>query len=191
MGKKNMQSMWCGIQAITNYRKYTNRAAPHDAALPDTLNRFFARFDQHNPDTPTKSPHNPEDTMFQWPTHRSWTLWDRWTPAKCWTERRGTKSPKACAEQLARVYTDIFNTSLSQEKVPCIFKSSFIVPVPKRTHTVTINDFRPIALISVAMNCLEKLVLQQINYSPFSLPPAWTGQWTTWWHVLITPSYNT
>ncbi len=39
---------------------------------------------------------------------------------------------KACAKQLAEVYMDIFNTSLSQESGPCIFKSSIIVPLLKR-----------------------------------------------------------
>ncbi|KAJ8364789.1 hypothetical protein SKAU_G00136200 [Synaphobranchus kaupii] len=70
---------------------------------------------------------------------------------------------KACAEQLAGVYTDIFNRSLTLETVPQSFKSSVIVPVPKKPNTSTLNDFRPVALTSVAMKCLEKLVLQSIN----------------------------
>ena len=41
-----------------------------------------------------------------------------------------------CAEQLAPVFTDIFNSSLNLCKVPILWKMSTIVPVPKRTHRV-------------------------------------------------------
>lgn len=61
------------------------------------------------------------------------------------------------------MYTDIFNLSLSQAVVPRIYKSSIIIPVPKRSDTPTLNDFRPVALTPVAMKCLEKLVLTHIN----------------------------
>ncbi|KAI3374399.1 hypothetical protein L3Q82_005970 [Scortum barcoo] len=38
---------------------------------------------------------------------------------------------RACAEQLAGVFTDIFNLSLAQTAVPACFKTTLIVPVPK------------------------------------------------------------
>ncbi|KAK7879986.1 hypothetical protein WMY93_033333, partial [Mugilogobius chulae] len=47
--------------------------------------------------------------------------------------------------------------------VPRIFKSSVIVPVPKKTSISTLNDYRPVALTPVAMKCLEKLVLVHLN----------------------------
>jgi len=72
---------------------------------------------------------------------------------------------KVCGEQLAGVYADIFNLSLSQAVVPRIFKSSIIIPVPKKPDTPTLNDFRPVALTPVAMKCLEKLVLAHINHT--------------------------
>ncbi len=39
---------------------------------------------------------------------------------------------KACAFQLAGVFTDIFNLSLSLSVVPSCFKKSTIVPIPKK-----------------------------------------------------------
>jgi hypothetical protein len=39
---------------------------------------------------------------------------------------------KACADQLASVFTDIFNLSLSQSVIPTCFKIATIVPVPKK-----------------------------------------------------------
>ncbi|KAK3515999.1 hypothetical protein QTP70_000710 [Hemibagrus guttatus] len=38
------------------------------------------------------------------------------------------------------------------------FKESIIVPVPKKTHPASLNDFRTVALTSVVMKCLERLV---------------------------------
>ena len=37
-----------------------------------------------------------------------------------------------CADQLSPVFTDIFNTSLAECEVPACFKTSTIIPVPKK-----------------------------------------------------------
>ena len=39
---------------------------------------------------------------------------------------------RACADQLAGVFADIFNQSFSQSAVPTCFKRATIVPVPKK-----------------------------------------------------------
>lgn len=39
---------------------------------------------------------------------------------------------KACADQLAQVFTKIFNLSLAQASIPACLKSSSIIPIPKR-----------------------------------------------------------
>ena len=51
--------------------------------------------------------------------------------------------------QLAGVFTDIFNLSLSQS---ACFKMSAIVPVPKKAKVTEINYYCPVALTSVIMN---------------------------------------
>ncbi|KAK1802036.1 hypothetical protein P4O66_004368 [Electrophorus voltai] len=65
---------------------------------------------------------------------------------------------KACADQLAPVFTDIFNLSLTLGIVPSSFKRSTIVPVPKKPRPSNLNDYHPVALTSVVMKCFEKLV---------------------------------
>ncbi len=47
---------------------------------------------------------------------------------------------KVCADQLADVFTDIFNLSLLQSVVPTCFKKTTIVPVPKKSRTLCLND---------------------------------------------------
>ncbi|KAI3367345.1 hypothetical protein L3Q82_026165, partial [Scortum barcoo] len=63
---------------------------------------------------------------------------------------------KVCADQLADVFADIFNMSLLQSVVPTCFKETIIVPVPKKTKILSLNDYRPVALTSTIMKCFER-----------------------------------
>ncbi|KAK0154257.1 hypothetical protein N1851_003646 [Merluccius polli] len=56
---------------------------------------------------------------------------------------------KACAYQLAEVFTDIFNQSLSLSSVPTCLKTSTIIPIPKQQKVTGLNDWRPIALTPI------------------------------------------
>ena len=58
---------------------------------------------------------------------------------------------RACADQLASVFTDIFNLSLSESVIPTCFKQTTIVPVPNITKITCLNDYRSVALMSVAV----------------------------------------
>ncbi|KAK1804792.1 hypothetical protein P4O66_003637 [Electrophorus voltai] len=79
---------------------------------------------------------------------------------------------KACADQLASVFTDIFNLSLTLGIVPSSFKRSTIVPVLKKPQPSDLNDYCPVALTSVVMKCFEKLVRDFITCSlPASTDP--------------------
>ena len=70
---------------------------------------------------------------------------------------------KYCADQLAPVFTNIFNTSLELCHVPACFKASTIIPVPKKAKVTGLNDYRPVALTSVVMKVLERLVLAHLK----------------------------
>ncbi|KAK1802031.1 hypothetical protein P4O66_004365 [Electrophorus voltai] len=72
---------------------------------------------------------------------------------------------KACADQLAPVFTDIFNLSLTLGIVPSSFKQSTIGPIPKKPRPSSLNDYRPVALTSFVMKCFEKLVRDFITSS--------------------------
>ncbi|KAK1783969.1 hypothetical protein P4O66_004634, partial [Electrophorus voltai] len=72
-------------------------------------------------------------------------------------------------DQLADVLTDIFNISLSCAVVPTCFKTTTIVPVPKKPTVSCLNDYRPIALTSIIMKCFERLVMRHIKTQ---LPPS-------------------
>ncbi len=79
---------------------------------------------------------------------------------------------KACAYQLAWVFTDIFNLSLSLSVVPSCFKKSTIVPIPKKNKITCLNDWRPVALTPIFSKCFEKLIRDHIcSVLPASLDP--------------------
>jgi hypothetical protein len=65
---------------------------------------------------------------------------------------------RASADQLASVFTDIFNLSLTQSAIPTCFKQTTKVPVPKNAKVTCLNDYHP-----VAMKYFERLVMVHIN----------------------------
>ncbi|XP_052003942.1 uncharacterized protein LOC127658608 [Xyrauchen texanus] len=79
---------------------------------------------------------------------------------------------KFCADQLATIFTQIFNRSLEQCEVPCCFKHSTIIPVPKKPQTTGLNDYRPVAVMSVVMKSFERLVSAHLKdiTGPFLYP---------------------
>ncbi|CDQ90915.1 unnamed protein product [Oncorhynchus mykiss] len=78
---------------------------------------------------------------------------------------------RACADQRASVFTDIFNLSLPESVIPTCFKQTTIVPVPNNTKLTCINDYRPKALTSVAMKSFEKPVMAHNTIIPETLDP--------------------
>ena len=50
-------TMWQGLQTITNYKQKTSHVADTDVLLPDKLNTFFARFEDNTvpPTRPAKN----------------------------------------------------------------------------------------------------------------------------------------
>ena len=55
-----------------------------------------------------------------------------------------------------------FQLSIDTGVVPCLWKKSLIVPLPKNNNPRELNDLCPIALTSTAMKCFEKIILKQL-----------------------------
>ena len=69
---------------------------------------------------------------------------------------------KHCASQLSSIFTFIFNLSIKEHTLPTIWKTSEIIPVPKKANVKELNDLRPVALTPIVTKCLEKLILIEI-----------------------------
>ena len=137
-------------------QRENHHVADTNVLLPDKLNTFFARFED-NTVPPT------------WPATKdcglSFSVVDVSKMFKRFNLRKAAgpdgipcRVPRACAGQLAVVFPDILNLSLSQSVVPTYFKMSTIVPVPKKAKVTEQNYYRPATLTSVIMKCFERVV---------------------------------
>ncbi len=133
-------SVWKGLKDITNYKK-PSPSTVENQQLAEDPNEFYCRFEK----TP---PTRPEHLSIQHLTPPANPLSP--TPALKISEddvrqvlrknkRRKAPGPdgvtpiclKSCADQLAPIFTQIFNRSLELCKVPSCFKRSTIIPVLK------------------------------------------------------------
>lgn len=57
----------------------------------------------------------------------------------------------------------VFQQSLDNHMVPLLWKKSIVTPVPKKSGASDNNDFRPVAITSVVMKCLEKYVVSRLK----------------------------
>ncbi len=140
----NSASVWKGMKDITSY-KTPSPSTLENQQLADDLNEFYCMFEK-TPFTPPATPLSPtpalkisEDDVcqvFKKNKRRKAAGLDGVSPACL----------KTCADQLAPIFTLIFNRSLELCEVPSCFKRSTIIPVPKKPKITGLNDYRPVAL---------------------------------------------
>jgi hypothetical protein len=159
--------MWQGLQTITDYKGKHSRELPSDTSLPDKVNSFYARFEVGNTEACMRASAVPEDCVI---TLSAVDVSKTFKQVNIHKAAEPDELPgrvlRACAEQQASVFTDIFNLSLSEFVIPTCFKHTNmfqVVPVPKNTKVTCLNDYRPVALTSVAMKCFERLVMAHVN----------------------------
>lgn len=70
---------------------------------------------------------------------------------------------KACAVQLGEPLQHVFNLSLRLGRVPATWKTTCLIPVPKKAHPKELNDYRPVALTSHVMKTMERLLLDHLR----------------------------
>ena len=68
---------------------------------------------------------------------------------------------KECATQLGHVFKLLYQLFLNHSFAPCTWKTSAIIPVPKKSNANT--DYRPIALTSILCKCMERVVGNQLK----------------------------
>ncbi|KAK3557255.1 hypothetical protein QTP70_026081, partial [Hemibagrus guttatus] len=135
-----------------------------DASLPDALNDFCARFEAQNNVAVRKTIPPPNDQVLCLSTadvKRTLCRVNTWKSAG--PDNIPGRVLRECAEQLADVFTDILNISLSSAVVPKCLKTTTIVPVPKKSTVSCLNDYRPIVLTPMVMKYFEGLVMRHIK----------------------------
>jgi hypothetical protein len=151
--------MWQGLQTITDYK------GKHSCtSLPDKLNYFYARFEVSKTEACMRASAVPDDCVITLSVADVSKTFKQVNIHKA----AGPDGLPGCvlrayADQLANVFTDIFNLSLNESVILTCFKQTTIVTVPKNTRVTCLNDYRPVAIASVAMKCFERLVMAHIN----------------------------
>ncbi len=169
---RDTRSLWQGIQTITDYKPPPQTC---DSTIPllNELNAFFACFEAQNSTTAQKTPPPPGDqvmTLSPGSVRRSLSRINaRKAPGP---DNIPGRVLRDCAVELTDVFTDIFNISLSQAVFPTCFKTTTIIPVPKKSSPSCFNGYRPVALTPILMKCFERLVMHHIkSVLPPSLDP--------------------
>ncbi|KAI4889038.1 hypothetical protein NFI96_000828 [Prochilodus magdalenae] len=88
------------------------------------------------------------------------------------------RSLKVCSSELAGVFVDIFNLSLAQSFVPSCFKTTTIVPLPKKSVVTCLNDYRPVALTPMSAQILSNFYWSAVESVLTSSIMVWYGNCT-------------
>ena len=110
--------MWQGLQTITDYKGKHRRELPSYTSLPDELNYFYACFEANNTEPCMRVPAVLEDcviTLSAADVSKTFRQVNIHNPAG--PDGLPGRILRACAEQLASVFTDIFNLSLSESVI--------------------------------------------------------------------------
>ncbi|KAK3518561.1 hypothetical protein QTP70_001593 [Hemibagrus guttatus] len=159
--------MWQGIQSITNYRP-APPACDSDVSLPDALNSFYARFEAQHDMTARNTIPPPEDQVLCLTTANVRKTLCRVNPRKAaGPDNIPASVLRECAEQLADVFTDIFNIFLSSAVVPTCLKNTTIIQCQRRSLQCPVSMTTvPSAFNTIIPQHLnEKLGLLGINTS--------------------------
>ncbi len=177
--RNDSRCMWQGLATICAFGNKSSAEVRADPSLADELNIFYSRFECNGgsatlPISASGSSRQSSDN------HVITVSEDEVRRALKRVNVRKAAGPdgitgrvlRSCADQLAGLFTSIFNESLATSVVPTSFKKSIIIPVPKNNKTSCLNDYRPVALTSLVMKVFERLLKSHICSSiPVILDP--------------------
>ncbi len=171
--------MWQGLRTICAFGNKSSAEARADPLLADELNTFYGRFECNGGSAALPSSASGSSRQRS-ENHVITMSEDEVRRALKRVNIRKAAGPdgitgrvlRSCADQLAGLFTSIFNESLATSVVPTSFKKSIIIPVPKNNKPSCLNDYRPVALTSIVMKVFERLVKSHISSSiPVTLDP--------------------
>ncbi len=170
--------MWQGLKTICSSGNNSSAEVRADPSLAEELNTFYGRFECNGgaatlPISASGSSRQSSDHVFTLSEDEVRRELRRVNVRKAAGPDGITgRILRSCADQLAGLFTSIFNESLATSVVPTSFKKSVIIPVPKNSKPSCLNDYRPVALTSTVMKVFERLLKKHICSSiPATLDP--------------------
>lgn len=174
----DLRSAWQGLKTMASVNTASSPLrtiqveCSTPSSLPDDLNTFYTRFESDNTTQleEAKSSLKPGSSALTFRTEDVVSALRR-------TRERSSPGPdnisgrvlRHCAGQLGSVFRTLFQHSFDSHTVPQLWKHSTIIPIPKKTKPKTLNDLRPVALTSLVMKAMEKIIKQHIIRATDSL----------------------
>ena len=166
----NSKELWNSMKKMTNL--HTNKKqliTTNEEVRADELNNFFLRFSpqkellDHELDWASL---NNSSSSFSWKitSQQVQSTFQKVSNKKS-TGPDGLPAMvlKTCAAELTAVWCPLFQRSLDCCTVPALWKKSIVIPIPKVQCPAENKDYRPIALTSVVMKCLEKIMVRMLK----------------------------
>ena len=156
----NARDAWRGLNVTMGRNTQQQREKrPDSVKFVSEINTFYARFDDNNF-------RNECDDICQSPL--AVTIFEDVVVSVLSRKAPGPddlkgKVLKVCTTQLGSVFTCLFQLLLDPQFVPCLWRLSTIIPVPKKQNATLLKDFRHVALTSVLCKCIEKIVHCQLK----------------------------
>jgi hypothetical protein len=158
---------WNGVRTmIGNTKTRQNISTNNDLSFANELNSFYARYDttdfSYEQEAISNSlPHGDRIIL----SEREVTdIFSRLNVRKAaGPDKIQGRVLKQCCCQLSYIFLKLFQLSLDTHNIPSLWKSSAIIPIPKKPKPSILNDYRPVALTSIPMKCLERLVLKHLR----------------------------
>ena len=162
--KTDSKSAWAGLRELTGMSKSKNTPDVENPEIfCNELNKFFARFDTHDFSGVRRVITNFLGSREAEPI----TVTEEAVSKSLRSVKIGKAAGpdaisssviKLCWEPLTPILRKIFQKSLDETHIPTIWKTSELIPAPKKNPPTCKNDYRPLALTAVMMKCMEKVV---------------------------------
>jgi hypothetical protein len=173
----NMRDAWKGLKTLTGQNKpqctAISTSLDERVAYADKLNEFYCRFERDDLESDLSAViydlqarakegrQSDDDSVIEESAVLS--LFKHLNIRKaCGPDNVCGRILRFCAEQLSFVFTRLFSWSVKDCVVPSVWKNSTICPVPKNRSPSELNDYRPVALTSIAMKCFERIILRSL-----------------------------
>jgi hypothetical protein len=132
---------------------------PSDQSLSDELNDFYSRIEASNTEACMRASAVPDNCVI---TLSVANVSKTFKQVNIQTDYQDMNSKHVLTKWQVPSWT-FSPCPLTESVIPTCFMQTTIVPVPKNTKVTRLNDYRPVALMSVAMKCFEKLVMAHIS----------------------------
>ncbi|XP_031336327.1 uncharacterized protein LOC116165788 [Photinus pyralis] len=168
----NPRTLWSGLRNMQIIDRKISHSTTHALSDPNTVNKYFNQSVHHgNAFTPSNlnvAENRIAISMknFDLSSVTSWQVLDAvqsLSKSSKGNDNISMDEIKLCIPFCINALTDVINFSLYSGTVPSAWKTSIISPIPKVTHAVSIEQYRPISILPAMSKILERIVHKQVD----------------------------